>query len=488
MQSTALTDDKSRLSSIEADGSRKAIHPADVKGRFVRWRRRLYAFLIAIYLTLPFIRINGKPAVHLDIVHRRFFLFGQTFNAQDAWMIVFLLTTLGFSLLFFTAWLGRVWCGWACPQTVFLEGVYRRIERLFEGPRNQRLKLHKGPWTKEKILRRGGKLLTYLVISLILSHIFLSYFVSLPSLVQFVKDGPLAHGTAFAWMLVVTGLLMFNFTWFREQLCVVVCPYGRLQSAMHDRHSIIIGYDAKRGEPRGKLRRAERVALPQVTGAPLTGAAPQATGAAAPQRGDCVDCLRCVHVCPTGIDIRDGLQMECIGCAQCIDACDEVMMKIGKPKGLIRYDSLAGLEGEPKRMLRPRLVAYGLLLLAAIVGLITVLTSRTPFEANVLRIRGIPYVLEEETIRNQFELHLVNKNPHPTKLRVKIESPVEAEVTLPTDTVSLESLQSYRLPVFVRVRRENYQAPFELRFRVTDESSAKTRVSTGTFMGPRTKP
>src|SRR5690606_5950382 len=156
--------------------------------------------------------------------------------------------------------------------------------------------------------------------------------------------------------------------------------------------------------------------------------------------------------------------------------------------GLIRYDSLAGLEGEPKRMLRPRLVAYGLLLLAAIVGLITVLTSRTPFEANVLRIRGTPYVLEEETIRNQFELHLVNKNPHPTKLRVKIESPVEAEFTLPTDTVSLESLQSYRLPVFVRVRRENYQAPFELRFRVTDESSAKTRVSTGTFMGPRTKP
>lgn len=475
MQSTAVSD-KTRLASIEADGSRKAIHPADVKGRFVRWRRRVYAVLLVIYLVLPFVRINGKPAVLLDIANRRFFLFGQTFNAQDAWLIVFLLTTLGFSLLFFTAWLGRVWCGWACPQTVFLEGVYRRVERLFEGPRNQRMKFHKGPWTRERILRRGGKLFTYLVISLILSHIFLSYFVSLPSLFQFIQDGPWAHRTAFSWMLAATGLLMFNFTWFREQLCIVVCPYGRLQSALQDDHSLIIGYDTARGEPRGKLRRADRVALPQVTGE-----------IAAPSRGDCVDCLRCVNVCPTGIDIRDGLQMECIGCAQCVDACDEVMMKIGKPKGLIRYDSLAGLAGKPKRTARPRLVAYGLLLLAALVGLATALTSRAPFEANVLRIRGVPYVLEEETIRNQFELHLVNKNPHPTKLHVEIDSPVEAEFTLPTNTITLNSLESYRLPVFVRVRREHFEEPFALDFRVTDETSSRTKSPTGTFMGPRTR-
>lgn len=171
--STSALASKDRLSSIEADGSRKEIHPADVKGRFVRWRRRVYALLLLIYLTLPFLRLNGKPAVFLDIAHRRFFLFGQTFNAQDAWMVVFLLTALGFSLLFFTAWLGRVWCGWACPQTVFLEGVYRRVERLFEGPRNQRMKLAKGPWSGEKLLRRGGKLATFLLISLVLSHIFL---------------------------------------------------------------------------------------------------------------------------------------------------------------------------------------------------------------------------------------------------------------------------------------------------------------------------
>ncbi|MFO7155755.1 MAG: cytochrome c oxidase accessory protein CcoG [Pseudomonadota bacterium] len=464
---------KDRRSAINPDGSRKTIHPADVKGRFLRRRRTLYAVLIAIYIALPFVRINGKPAVFLDIANRNFYLFGQTFNAQDFWLVVFLLTTLGFSLLFFTAWLGRVWCGWACPQTVFLEGVYRRVERLFEGPRNQRLKLDDSPWTREKILRRGGKLFVFLLISLVLSHVFLSYFVSLPSLVQMIQDGPAAHPTAFAWMAAVTGLLMFDFAWFREQLCVVICPYGRLQSAMHDDHSLVIGYDAARGEPRGKLRRAERIALPQVDGA-----------AVAEKRGDCIDCERCVMVCPTGIDIRDGLQMECIGCAQCIDACDEVMDKIGKPRGLIRYDSLAGLAGKPRRMARPRLFAYGALLCVAIGGLTISLINRTPFEANVLRVRGVPYVLEGDSIRNQYELHLINKNPHPTRLRVEVDSPVDAEFTLPTETITLESLQSYRLPVFVRVRKEDFQGPFELRFHVHDESTSRTKVTTGTFLGP----
>lgn len=474
MNPSVATSSKDRLSSIEADGSRKAIHPADVKGRFVRRRRIVYAVLILIYLALPFVRIDGKPAVFLDIANRSFYLFGRTFNAQDFWLVVFLLTSLGFSLLFFTAWLGRVWCGWACPQTVFLEGVYRRVERFFEGPRNQRLKLHNSPWTKEKILRRGGKYLTFLLISLVLSHIFLSYFVSLPSLFQMIQDGPAAHPTAFGWMVAVTGLLMFDFAWFREQLCVVVCPYGRLQSAMHDDQSLVIGYDVARGEPRGKLRRAERVALPQVS----SGAT------AAPARGDCIDCQRCVMVCPTGIDIRDGLQMECIGCAQCVDACDEVMEKIGKPKGLIRYDSLAGLAGRPRKMVRPRLFLYGTLLFAALSGLTIGLFFRTPFEANVLRIRGVPYVLEEETIRNQFELHLVNKNPHPARFRVQVDSPVEADLTLPTDTVTIGSLESYRLPVFVRVRKEDYREPFTIDFQVLDESTSRTKVTTGTFLGP----
>lgn len=462
-----------RLSSIQEDGSRRTIHPADVKGRFVTRRRVVYTILIGIYVALPFLRIGGNPAVFLDIVHRRFYLFGHTFNAQDVWLVVFLLTSLGFGLLFLTAWLGRVWCGWACPQTVFLEGVYRRVERWFDGPRNQRLREAGQPLTPKRVARTVAKHATYFVISFLLAHVFLSFFVSLKSLLQMMQGSPNEHWVAFSWVAVTTGLLYFNFAWFREQLCIVVCPYGRLQSAMQDDHSLVIGYDVGRGEPRGKLRRADRVALPQVSGEPLD------------KRGDCVDCNRCVVVCPTGIDIRDGLQMECIGCAQCVDACDEVMIKIGRDPGLIRYDSLAGLAGKPKWTLRPRLAAYGAFLLIAATGLTIGLGGRTPFEANVLRVRGTPYVLEEETIRNQFELHLVNKNPGPTELQVKVTSPVEAVFTLPTHSIRLESLESFRLPVFIRVSREDFEAPFDLTFEIQDGASSRTKVVKGQFLGPR---
>jgi cytochrome c oxidase accessory protein FixG len=476
---TKTAEKDGRLSSIHEDGSRRSIHPADVKGRFVTWRRVVYAVLIGIYVALPFLRIGGNPAVFLDIVHRRFYLFGHTFNAQDVWLVVFLLTSLGFGLLFLTAWLGRVWCGWACPQTVFLEGVYRRVERWFDGPRNQRLREAGQPLTPKRALRTVGKHATYFVISFLLAHVFLSLFVSLQSLLQMMQGSPRDHWVAFSGVAGTIKEVYLDFAWFREQLCIVVCPYGRLQSARQDDHSLVIGYDVGRGEPRGRLRRADRVALPQVQGEPL------ATAASAATRGDCVDCNRCVVVCPTGIDIRDGLQMECIGCAQCVDACDEVMLKIGRDPGLIRYDSLAGLAGKPKKTLRPRLAAYGAFLLLAATGLTIGLLGRTPFEANVLRVRGTPYVLEEGTIRNQFELHLVNKNPGATELKVRVTSPVDAVFTLPTDSIHLESLESFRLPVFIRVSRDDFEAPFDLTFEIQDGASSRTKVVKGQFLGPR---
>lgn len=462
-----------RLSSIREDGSRRTIHPADVKGRFVTRRRTVYAVLIAIYVALPFVRVGGNPAVFLDIVHRKFYLFGQTFNAQDFWLVVFLLTSLGFGLLFLTAWLGRVWCGWACPQTVFLEGVYRRVERWFDGPRNQRLREANQPWTPKRMARAAAKHATYLAISFFLAHVLLSFFVSLGPLLRMMRSNPTEHWVAFLWVMVTTGALYFNFAWFREQLCVVICPYGRLQSAMQDDHSLVIGYDVARGEPRGKIRRASKVSLPQVRGEPIQ------------RQGDCIDCNRCVVVCPTGIDIRDGLQMECIGCAQCVDACDEVMIKVGREPGLIRYDSLAGLAGKPKKTMRPRLAAYGLFLSLALGGLVVGIAGRTPFEANVLRVRGTPYVLEEDTIRNQFELHLVNKNPSATQLQVKVSAPVDATFTLPTDSIELESLESFRLPVFIRVSKEAFSEPFDLTFEIRDGASSRTKIVKGQFLGPR---
>ncbi|AKU92987.1 cytochrome c oxidase accessory protein CcoG [Vulgatibacter incomptus] len=465
-----------RLSSIHKDGSRNHVHPADVKGRFVRRRTVAYAALIAIYLALPFVRIGGAPAVFLDVAGRRFFLFGATFNAQDFWLVVFLLAAIGFSLLFFTAWLGRVWCGWACPQTVFLEGVYRRIERWIEGPREARIRLASAPWSPGKIARKVLKHAAFVVVSLLLSHAFLSFFVSLGSLVEIVQRDPRENPAAFLWTMAVAGALYFNFAWFREQLCIVICPYGRLQSAMQDDHSLVIGYDVGRGEPRGKIRREERHPLPVVSGEPL----PKAPA----EKGDCVDCNRCVVVCPTGIDIRDGLQLECIGCAQCVDACDDVMIKIGRPTGLIRYDSQAGLTGQPKRTFRPRLVAYGALLLVACTSLALGLSRRTPFEANLLRVRGAPFVLTDDAVRNQFELHLVNKNPGPTDLMVEVSAPLEASFTLPHHKVHLESLESFRLPIFVSVPREGFPGAFEVRIDVEDGASGKRRAIEARFLGP----
>lgn len=472
------------LSSIKADGSRNHIHPADVKGRFVKRRSVVYVFLIAIYVALPFVEIGGKPAVFLDIAARRFYLFGATFNAQDAWLVFFLITTVGFSLLFFTTWLGRVWCGWACPQTVFLEGVYRKVERWIEGPREKRIRLNAAPPSLQKTLKKVAKHTAFLLISLVLAHVFISLFVSLRSLFEMMQHNPREHWAAFVWVMAITGALYFNFAWFREQLCIVVCPYGRLQSVLQDNHTLVIGYDATRGEPRGRITRKDReaqrkISLPQVA-SHLEEIAPPA----APAKGDCIDCNRCVVVCPTGIDIRNGLQLECIGCAQCIDACDEVMFKVGRPTGLIRYDSLAGLAGEKRQVARPRLFAYAGALTLVALGLVLGLTSRTPFEANLLRVRGAPYVLDGGSLRNQFELHLVNKNPGEAAFEINVDTPEGTKITVPTKVVTLGSLESFRLPIFVSMEQGAFEGPFEISVDVSDKVSDRQKQVSAQFLGP----
>jgi cytochrome c oxidase accessory protein FixG len=454
-----------QLSSIRADGSRLAIHPADVAGRFITRRRAVFAVLMAIYVALPLVQVGGHAAVHLDVAARRFYLFGGTYNAQDFWRVLFLVTSVGFGLLFVTAWLGRVWCGWACPQTVFLEGVYRPIERFFDGPRERRLKQAGAPWTAARVGRAVLKHGAYAGVSLLISHAALSLFVSAGGLVSMVAAGPAGSPVAFTWAMAVTGALYFNFAWFREQLCVVVCPYGRLQSAMQDRDSLIVGYDAKRGEPRGRMLKAS-------------------PGEVATPRGDCVDCRRCVVVCPTGIDIRNGLQMDCLACAQCVDACDAVMDKVGRPRGLIRYDSLKGLAGEPRRVLRPRLVLYGVLMVAAFTGLVLSLVARVPFEANLLRFQGTPYLVENGTVRNQFELHLVNKNPGETTFRIRVDSPVPAQVVVPQAEVKLASLESFRVPLFITVQQEPGRGPFVFTVEVADSASGEVKRMEARFLGP----
>lgn len=451
--------------SLRRDGSRAWVHPADVKGRFTSIRRVIFALLILVYIVMPWIDIGGHPAVFLDIAHRKFFLFGLTFNAQDAWLAFFLFTGAGFSLMFLTAMLGRVWCGYACPQTVFLEGVFRRIERWLEGPRNERIRRNAAPVTFDKVWRKGIKHLLFIALSLGVAHVFLSYFVSLPGLLGMMKSSPSEHMEAFLWMAGVSLAMYVNFAWFREQFCLIVCPYGRLQSVLMDRDSVIIGYDEARGEPRGKAKDASK--------------------------GDCVDCNRCVVVCPTGIDIRDGSQLDCIGCANCVDACDDIMERLGRPKGLIRYDSLNGLAGERRRLIRPRLFLYATLGIIGAVVASLAFQSRTSFEANLLRQRGASFVVVDEGVRNAFELHLVNKNSAPITLHVKSLNP-DLRIVLPRESLTLEPLQSLHLPVFVTVPRDGYspkqQVSFEIRSDAGENIEPELRTVKSVLLGPARLP
>jgi cytochrome c oxidase accessory protein FixG len=417
---------------LRSDGRREPIVPLDVRGRFIGARRVAFAALMAIYLAIPFAIIGGHPAIHLDVPGRHFYLLGGSFNAQDVWMLALLLLTFLFSLLLVTAWRGRLWCGWACPQTVFLEGLYRPIERLFEGSRSRRLRLAGHARGAGDVARMLAKHATFIALSLLLGHAALIPFVPLGTMPALFRDGPAAHPLAFVWAMALSTLCYLDFSWFREQLCLVVCPYGRLQSVLHDGGSIIIGYDAARGEPRAPLRRTPALRVVDSTPAP---------------QGDCIDCKKCVWACPTGIDIRNGFQMECIACAQCIDVCDEVMDKVDRPRGLIRYASLNQLEGKPGRAARPRLMIYGLLAAITLAGFVTTIALRTPFEANVIRPVGVPWSLENTRIRNQLEVHLVNKRPDRRSYHLSIEGPPNLQGRLATTDLALDSLAHTRLSV-----------------------------------------
>jgi len=458
---TKLPVVEEHASSLRSDGSRNYVHPADVKGRFTRLRYIIFAVLIAVYVVLPFLKVGGHPAVFMDIVNRRFYLFGAVFNAQDFWLMFFLLSGIGLALLIVTAIKGRLWCGYACPQTVFLEGVFRRIERAIEGPRAQRLRRNASGLTFDKAWRKTLKHAIYVVLALLLSHVFISYFVSLPSLVDMVQRSPAEHPTAFTWVIVMSAILWFNFAWFREQLCVIICPYGRLQSAMTDRDTMVIGYDFNRGEPRGK--------------------------ASDPSNGDCVDCKRCVVVCPTGIDIRNGLQMECVGCAACVDACDEIMDKVGRDKGLVRYDSLNGLEGREKHFARPRLFFYVGITTLWLVGAAFAFAQSSQFETNFLRLEGAPFSVVDGQVRNAVRVHLVNKTSSKQTFVVEPEADSGIEYIIPQTRIELDSLGSTYLPILAVLPADQMKPGIQMRLSISmegNEGRKGTRIVEAPFVGP----
>ncbi len=456
------------VTTIRSDGSRPYLHPADTQGRFTTARQVSAFALIAFYLSLPWIKIGGFPAVFLDIAERRFHLFGVTFAAQDMWLLFFVITGLGFSLFFVTALLGRVWCGWACPQTVFLDHVYRRIERWVEGDAVKRRALDAAPMSAHKFARRALKHALYLLVSAVITHLFLAYYVSLAEVWDMVSHAPTEHWGAFVFIAIATGALYFNFAWFREQLCIVICPYGRIQSALIDDHSMVIGYDVRRGEPRGKPQR-------------------NAPSAAAPA-GDCVDCSRCVQVCPTGIDIRQGLQMECIGCTACIDACDDVMSRLKRPAGLIRYDSQKAFNGSRTRWLRPRTILYFILLLAGAGVASWAISTVKPANFGLTRMTGAPYIVDEQNVRNQFLVRIVNKRSVPARFNVCLDQIPEGLKQTGFDTVvEVGPLGELVQPLILQQPRARYTGPFKFGVHVEDDDGKFTLKREVEFLGPEAR-
>lgn len=447
-------------SSIRSDGSRATVHPADVRGRFNTARVIVFALLLGVYVAVPWITVGGRPAVLLDVARRRFFLFGSVFNAQDFWLAFFLLSGIGFGLVALTAVAGRVWCGWACPQTVFLEALFRPLQRLIEGPAAQRHRREDDGWTFARIWRRALLWGLYLALAAAVAHVFLGYFTPVRGLWAMIKEGPARSPEAFAWMVAMTGVMFFNFAWFREQTCVAICPYGRLQSVLTDPDSLVIGYDVARGEPRarGKAKRE---------------------GA-----GDCVECNRCVAVCPTGIDIRNGLQLDCIACTRCIDACDDVMDRLERPRGLIRYDSLQGLKHLPRRVLRPRLALYALLGALGLAASTLALRSHTAFEANLLRLNGLPYTLEGAEVRNAFDIHVVNKLSRRVEFAIEPVTGAPFRFVVPMAQLGLDPLVGAHVPVFVTAPRAALRGDAVVRVRVRPLGGGEARVIEAPFLGP----
>jgi cytochrome c oxidase accessory protein FixG len=419
------------LPTLNEDGSRRWIRPKLSRGPW--WTRRLVVgwTLIALFTLIPYLRMGGKPLVLLDLPHRRFTLFGTTFLPTDSMFLMLLLVGLFVGIFLITAILGRVWCGWACPQTIYMELVYRPVERLLEGNRAHQLKLDReGPDG-----RRALKQVVFALISLFLAHTFLAYFVGVRALAEWVTGPPSQHWPAFLVAAAVTGLMFLDFGVLREQVCLVACPYGRFQSVLLDRRSLIVGYDARRGEPRGARSRA----------------------GSAPPRGDCIDCAACVITCPTGIDIRDGLQMECIHCTQCIDACDTVMAKIGRPKGLVRYGNRDEFEGKPRRILRPRIVVYPLIMTLVWGGLAWGLAHRGSADVTILRGIGAPYgLLPDGQISNQLRVKIVNRSQESRKYAISIKDAPDLSLVCPENPLEIPAGGSATASVFVTAHARSF--------------------------------
>ena len=371
------------IGTIDEEGHRKFIFPKKPSGKFYEYRKWVSYFLLLVLIANPFIKINGNQFMMFNVLERRFNILGFPFWPQDFYLFVLFMIVGVVFVILFTVIFGRIFCGWICPQTIFMEMVFRRIEYWIEGDRGAQIRLSKQEWNAEKIRKKGFKWFVFLVISFFIANVFLAYLISSDELFRMIGENPVHNRSTLIALLIFTGVFYFIFTWFREQVCIIACPYGRLQGVLLDNKTINVAYDFVRGEKqtgRDKFNKNEDRAT---------------TG-----KGDCIDCKQCVNVCPTGIDIRNGTQLECINCTACIDECDTIMESVNLPKGLIRYASEDEIEKNAKFQFSTRMKGYSTVLVILIGVLIGLLFLRTDVEAVILRLPGQLYQHKGENISN----------------------------------------------------------------------------------------
>ncbi|NOS70888.1 MAG: cytochrome c oxidase accessory protein CcoG [Verrucomicrobia bacterium] len=396
---------RDHLTTTDKLGHRQWVYAKKPHGKWTQRRTWLSWLLIGIMFAGPFIKINGNPLLMMNIIERRFSILGQLFWPQD--MVILAVAMLIFitGIIIFTTAFGRLWCGWTCPQTVMMEMVFRKLEYLIEGDSVEQRKLAAAPWTAGKLARKSFKLGIFFVLSFIIGNTLLAYIIGLDALIPIITDDPRQHVTGLVFMILFTLLFFAIFARFREQACTYICPYGRFQSAMLDENTMVVAYDHKRGEKRGRLQRDESL-VRRIAGG----------------HGDCIDCHQCVAVCPTGIDIRDGVQMECVHCTACIDACDTVMDKVGSPRGLIRYASLNSIEKGEAFCFTPRMKLYAVVLTGLIALFLTLVFTRSAVEAMFLRAPGSMFMQTTDgKIENLYLLKLVNKTMRDLPVELKLE-------------------------------------------------------------------
>jgi len=381
------------IGTIDEEGKRSWVYPKKPSGKFYEYRKYVSYFLLAFLFAAPFIKINGNQFLLFNFLERRFNIFGFPFWPQDFHLFVISMLIGVVFIILFTVAFGRIFCGWICPQTIFLEMVFRRIEYAIEGDRGKQIRLDKQVWNAEKIRKKGLKWFIFFIISFLIANVFLAYIIGSDKLLEYILEGPTENWNTLISLTIFTGVFYFVFAWFREQVCIIACPYGRLQGVLLDNKSIVVAYDHKRGEKeegRAKFKKNEDR---------------EASG-----KGDCIDCFQCVHVCPTGIDIRNGTQLECVNCTACIDACDSIMEAVNLPQGLIRYASEENIEKKTKFKFTPRLKGYTAVLFILVGVLAGMLFLRNDVEARVLRLPGQLYEHKDNNmISNVFTFKLINK-------------------------------------------------------------------------------